>query len=101
MPGFAHFLRCVGNAVVKNGGRALAGLVPFGEVLYEIATSAYEGYREDHGEAGLRADLQGLALASPAEVHQAAELIASEEPIELRLALVSYLDQVPAAVHQS
>ena len=101
MPGFAHLLRCVGNAVVKNGGEALAGLVPFGEVLYEIACSAYEEYSRDHGEAELRAELQGLALASPAEVHQAAELVASKEPVEVRLALVSYLDQLPAAVHQS
>src|ERR1700722_12593363 len=98
MPGFAHFLRCVGNAVVKNGGKALAGLVPFGEVLYEIATSAYEEYRKDHGEGELRVELQGLAQASPAEVHQIAEQIAAKEPVEVRLAVVSYLDQLPAAV---
>ena len=101
MPGFVHFMRCVGNAVVKNGGRALAGLVPFGEVLYKIASSAYEDYRKEHGEAELRAELQCLAQASPTEVHQAAELIAAMEPIDARLALVSYLDQLPAVVRQS
>jgi len=36
MPGFFHFLRCVGRAVVKNGARALASLVPFGEVIFEV-----------------------------------------------------------------
>jgi hypothetical protein len=33
VPGFVQLLRCVGRAVVKNGGKALANLVPFGEVL--------------------------------------------------------------------
>jgi hypothetical protein len=33
MPGFFHLPRCVGRAVVKNGTRALASLVPFGQVF--------------------------------------------------------------------
>jgi hypothetical protein len=37
MPGFVHFLECVRRAVVKNGGRALARVVPFGDVVYDIA----------------------------------------------------------------
>jgi tRNA A-37 threonylcarbamoyl transferase component Bud32 len=101
MPSYVHLLRCVGNAVVKNGARALARLVPFGEVLYEIAVGAYDEYRKDHGEGDLRDALQGVAQASPLEIHQAAEQAAANEPVEVRPALVSYLDQLPAAVHQS
>jgi hypothetical protein len=52
MPGLAHYLRCVGRAALKNGGRALAGLVPFGDVAFEIAQDAYQEYRMDPGLKG-------------------------------------------------
>jgi len=79
MPGLFHFLRCVGKAVVKNGARALANLLPFGEVLFDIARDTQEEHRKDHGEAELKADLEGLAQASPAEVRHAAEVVAAQE----------------------
>jgi hypothetical protein len=105
MFGFVHFLRCVGRAAVKNGGKALCSLVPFGEAAYEIARDACEEYRRDHSEADLRADLEQLARSSPAEARQAAEAVAAQEAAdqsaEIQLALVSYLDQVPAAIRQS
>jgi hypothetical protein len=44
VPGFSHFLRCVGRASLNNGARALASLVPMGDVLYGIATDAWEQY---------------------------------------------------------
>lgn len=101
MPGFLHFLRCVGKAVVKNAGKALAGLFPFGETLYEVARDTLEDYRKGDGEAQLRADLEGLAQASQAEVQQAAEEIAAGHPPEVRQALAAYLTQVPAAIRKS
>ncbi len=105
MPGLVHFMRCVGRAVVKNGGKALASVVPFGEVLFEIATDAYQDYRKDHGEADLRADLQGVAQASSAQLRQATEqvvaLVAADQPPAIRQALTTYLNQIPAAIHQS
>ena len=73
MAGFSHFMRCVGRASLNNGARALASLVPMGDVLYGIATDAWEQYRKDHGEAYLRTDLEGLAQAPATEVRQAAE----------------------------
>ncbi len=105
MPSLVRLLRCLGRAVVKNGGKALCSLVPFGEVAFEIAAAAFEEYRKDHGTAELRADLERLAQAPRDEVHQAAEQAAAAEaagqPAEISLALVSYLDQVPAAVRRS
>jgi hypothetical protein len=105
MAGIVHFLRCVGRAAVKNGFRALASLVPFGEAIYDIARDAHEEYRKDGTEEDLRADLEGLARTSPAEVRRTAERIAAEEaadqPAEVRLALASYLDQLPDGVRQS
>ena len=101
MPGFVHFLRCVGKAVVKNGGKALAGLVPFGAVAAEVAKHAWEEYRKDRSEAQLRAELQDLARASPAEVRLAAEEVVAGQPSEVREALSAYLTQMPAAIRQS
>ena len=67
----------------------------------EIAQDAYKEYRMDHGPEQLQADLQALASAPKSEVHQACEeaanLEAGDAPLHLRLALVSYRDQLPAA----
>jgi tetratricopeptide (TPR) repeat protein len=105
MPGLFHFLRCVGKAVVKNGARALANLLPFGEVLFDIARDTQEEYCKDHPEAELSADLEGLAQASPAEVRQAADVVAAEvacdQPAAVRVALTSFLTQLPASIRQS
>jgi len=40
MPGIFAFCRCVGEAVLAKGARGLAGLVPFGDHLYDIAAHA-------------------------------------------------------------
>jgi len=105
MPGLFHFLRCVGKAVIKNGFRALANVIPFGEVLFDIARDTREEYCKDHGEVDLKADLEGLAQASPAVVRQVAEAVAAQEAAgqsaEIRLALTAYLNQLPASIRQS
>jgi hypothetical protein len=44
MLGLVAFLRCVGKAAVKNGGKALASLIPGGEAAFEIARDAWEEY---------------------------------------------------------
>src|SRR4051812_3194328 len=102
MPGLVHFLRCVGRAAVKNGGKALASLIPFGEVTFEIARDALDEYRKDHNELQLRAELQELAQTPVSKARQFAEevavLEAGGEPEPIRLALVSYLDQMPASI---
>jgi hypothetical protein len=100
MAGFFHFMSCIGRAIVKTGARNLASLVPLGDVVFEVAKEAQEEYRRARGEAQLRADLESLAQASAVEVHQAAELVAAEEaadqPEDVRLALVTYLDHLPS-----
>jgi serine/threonine protein kinase len=105
MPGFVHLLQCVGRAAVKNGGQALANLVPFGGVLFEIAKDAYEEYRKKQGEAELRAALADMTLASPIQIRQASEDVVDQEARglsdEIRLNLISYLDQMPVTVRQS
>src|SRR5947209_397732 len=105
MSRLVHLLRCVGRAVVKNGGKALASLFPFGEVTFEIARDVVDEYRKTHGEALLRGELQALAQAAPDEARQAARdaaaLEAAEQPESVQLALVSYLDQLPLTIRQT
>jgi hypothetical protein len=105
MPGFIPFLRCVGKAAVKHGLRALAGLVPMGSELYDFACDVWTDYRGEKQGAELRAELQALAQANPAQARQAAaqvtQEVAADQPPEVQLALTSYLSQVPAAVRQS
>jgi hypothetical protein len=99
MPGLVHFLRCVGRAALKNGGKALCSLVPGGEAAFDIARDACEEYRKLHGADRLRDELQLLAQAPPARVRLLTrEVVAGEapaQPPEVRLALASYLDGLP------
>jgi formylglycine-generating enzyme required for sulfatase activity len=105
MLGALRFLRCVGKAVVKHGLRALAGLVPMGDSLYDIASDAWVEYNRENVDEQLRAEIQSLAQASPAQAKQAAEAVvrqvAADQPPNVQQALTSYLTQVPATVRQS
>lgn len=105
MPGFVHFMKCVGKAIVKNATRALASLFPFGEVAFEIAKDTLQEYYKDHGQADLRVELEGLAQASPSEIRLLAEEVAGQvaagEPLLVRQALATYLGQVPSTIRQS
>ena len=41
-----RLLGCLAKAIAKNGVKFLCGLVPGGDVLFEIASDALEDYRE-------------------------------------------------------
>src|SRR4051794_17989524 len=105
MPRFKVLLRCVAEAVCANGVRALAGLVPFGDVVYDVARDACERLREHQLEAEVRELIQEAVQASGEEGKQEAAAVVQEvagaQPEALRLKLVSYLEQVPAAIRQS
>ena len=105
MPGFLHFLRCVGKGIVRHGPRALASLVPMGVILYDAAGDILADYRADDGQQQLRDEIQALAQANAAEARQAAEEVvrevAADQAPEVQLALASYLSQVPATIRQS
>ena len=100
-----RLLGCLAKAIVKNGVKFLCGLVPGGEVLFEIASDAWEDYREGRPDDGLRAELGALAQAPAAEVRQEAELAAQAAaahlPADERQKLAAYLGQVPAMIRRS
>src|SRR5262249_7427926 len=62
---FGVLFRSLGSALCAKGLKALAGAVPFGEALYEIAEETWKQYRERRQEEALRADLEAAVQATP------------------------------------
>lgn len=97
--------RCIGEAVCAQGLRGLAGLVPFGEVVYDVARDALERFRRSQDQEQLRAALQEAVRAGVQEVKDEARAVAHEvaagQPPEIELRLADYLTQVPALIRQS
>src|SRR5205085_1549136 len=105
MPRLHVLFRCLGEALCARGLRALAGLVPFGDGLYDVAADAFERLRHRQREDELRAGLEeaaGAALADvKAEAAAVALEVAADQPEPIRNQLAAYLVQVPAAVRRS
>ena len=99
------FLRFVGQAVAARGLKALLGLVPLGEQIFEIAEDALERYRAEQRLNALRVDIEQVAQASAEEIRTQARQIAKEvlagQPIEQVHRLEQYLTQVPAITRQT
>src|SRR5947209_59201 len=97
--------KCIGQAVCANGVKALAGLVPFGAAVYDIADDACRRLREEKQEEQLRDLVEQVVLAPPEEVKREAEAVAREVPAnrpgDVQLKLACYLAHVPAAIRQS
>jgi serine/threonine protein kinase len=98
-------LRCVGAAVCAQGMRALVAVVPFGEVLFDIAYESLERFRQERLLLEERACLEEIARASQGEVneasHQIAAELAADQPPFVREQLASYLSQIPASLRRS
>lgn len=98
-------MRCIGAAVCARGVRALAGAVPFGEVLYDVAADSLERFRQERILVEERACLEEVARAAVGEVKEealrAAREVAAEQPPLLQARLAAYLAQVPACIRQS
>jgi serine/threonine protein kinase len=97
--------RCIGEAVCDHGLRAVAGAVPFGAVVYDIACGALERLRRQQQHEEDRACLEAVAHAAIAEVKEEAWSVVRElcgpqpEPVQAQLA--SYLMQVPSLLRQT
>ncbi len=98
-------MRCVAEAVMANGVKGLAGLVPGGGFLFEVATDTLRRLREEKRAAALRDEMLSAAAATFDEARAAAAGVTAEVgaglPAEDRVALEMYLTQIPGAVRQS
>lgn len=100
------WLKCIGQAVVARGLKALVSCIPFGEALYDIAGDAMNRIKQvEPDEARRRAGLQELAQAPADQVLAATPVIAAQvaagQPPEVQQALAVYLSQVPAVTRRS
>jgi serine/threonine protein kinase len=104
--GMRMLLRCIGEAVCVKGPKALLSMVPFGEVLYDIAEETYKRFKRA-SEEEQRAAIAATAEATGEKVHREAEEVVREIPAaqslppEAQMTLVSYLSQVPSVVRQT
>src|SRR5690242_1542867 len=78
MPWVKVLFRSVGEALCAHGLRALAGAVPFGTVVYDVAACAVERFRVYQGEEEARAILQEAVHAALDEVKEEARAVAAE-----------------------
>jgi serine/threonine protein kinase len=97
--------RCIGEAVCAQGLRGLAGVVPFGDVVYDVAREVLERFRRYQEEEHWREALEEAVQAAAQEVREEARAVAHEvaagQPPEIELRLADYLTQVPALLRQS
>jgi parallel beta-helix repeat protein len=93
----------VGQALCNKGLKALAGAVPFGEALWDIAADAVAVLREKRQQEEIRLALQEAARATPEEVQQELAAVVPElHPAEeVQIQLTTYLSQLPALVRRS
>jgi serine/threonine protein kinase len=105
MPRLKVLFRCIGQAICANGLKALAGLVPLGGVVYDIAENACQRLHEEGQDEQIRALVEAAAQAPIEEIkEEAAEVareVAADQPVEVQLKLAAYLQQVPAVIRQS
>ncbi|QDU21708.1 Serine/threonine-protein kinase StkP [Urbifossiella limnaea] len=99
------FFSCVAEAVVENGVKGLATMVPGGSFALAVAGGALAKYRERIRDAALRDEIARMAAVTATEARKAAaeavQAAAGGASVEERLVLESYLAQIPAAVTQS
>lgn len=111
-------LRCLAEAIVEQGIRGLAGLVPGGTYLVDVSAKWFEKYelarlaqavaretaRKEAADV-VRAELTQLALANYGEARkvavEAVRQVASSASVEDRVTLELYLSQVPGATRAS
>ena len=101
MASWKDLFRCLGEAVCNHGLRALAGLVPFGQVVYEIAGDAFERLRQEED----RACLEAAARAAIQDVKEAAWAVVREvcagQPEQVQARVAGYLLQIPSLIRQT
>jgi hypothetical protein len=55
------FFRCVAEAVMENGVKGLASLVPGGEFACKVAAAAYKKYSDRKKDADQKKEMEALA----------------------------------------
>ncbi|MBV9126425.1 MAG: hypothetical protein JO112_24010, partial [Planctomycetes bacterium] len=98
-------LRSIGEALCAKGLRGLAGVVPFGEVVFDVAVCALERFREHQAEANERLILEEAIQAALEEVKEEARAVAHQVcqgyPEADPSLVAGYLMQIPSLLRQT
>jgi serine/threonine protein kinase len=104
MLGLKNLYQCLGQALCTQGARSLNGIVPFGDVIYQVAMDAVQRLRELRREEEMRECLAAAAAAGPDEVHELVTAVVAEaakgHPPRLCNALKAYLTHLPPLLRQ-
>jgi TPR repeat protein/serine/threonine protein kinase len=97
------FMRCVAEAVVARGVRGLLELVPGGGFVHDVAEEAWRRLRERQRDNELRAEVERLAAASPAEAQDLARQTVAAVGLvgDEAVSVAQYLAGIPLSVRQS
>src|SRR5262249_45676670 len=60
--------QCLAQALATQGARSLTGIVPFGEVIYQVAMDTVQRLRDTRRDAEVRDSLEWAASAGRDEV---------------------------------
>ena len=106
-----EFFRCVAEAVLENGIKGLAGMVPGGPYVYAVGEGAIKKYRERRRDKQQHDDFLELANVKLEDARiqvvqivndAVAKLPASASPSDDEIIdLVQYISCIPGAVRQS
>jgi hypothetical protein len=98
-------LQCLGQALATQGARSLTGIVPFGDVIYQVAMDTVQRMREARRDAEVR---DSLAWAASADAHEIAEEVGTVVtevgkalPPRLCKAMTAYLTHFPPILRQA
>jgi serine/threonine protein kinase len=105
MPWLKVLFRSIGEAICAKGLRGLAGVVPFGEVLYDVAANALDRLRQQQRAEEDWQTLEDAARAALREIKEEVHAVVAEicglKPPAVQAQLAGYLMQVPSMVRQA
>jgi hypothetical protein len=98
-------LQCLAQALSTQGARSLNGIVPFGEVIYQVAMDTVQRLRDTRRDAEVRDSLEWAASAGRDEVRAEVTAVVTEvgksHPPRLCKAMTSYLTYFPPLLRQA
>lgn len=97
--------QCLGQALCTQGARSLNGLVPFGDVIYQVAMETVQRLREIRRDAEVRDSLEWAAAAGPDEINEQVAAVVTDvgktHPPRLCKAMTNYLIHFPPLLRQA
>ena len=102
---FESLLKCLGQALATQGARSLNGIVPFGEVIYQVAMDTVQQLREIRRDPEVRESLAWAASADADEITEHVNAVVTDVgktlPPRLCKAISSYLTHFPPVLRQA